>query len=86
MTIPSPAFPLTVRGWRPGDRIRFHYGSKKLTKLFGEKRMGRRARRRTPLVVDARGRVLWVAGVARAEGVGEDGEGLRVTVTDAEQR
>lgn len=82
ITIPSPSFPLTVRGWQPGDRISFAYGSKKLTKLFAEKRMGRRARRHTPLVVDAAGRVLWVVGVARAESVSEDGVGFRITVTD----
>ena len=86
VTIPAPSFPLTVRGWRPGDRIRFDYGSKKLAQLFGERQMDRRARRRAPLVVDAHGRVLWVAGVARAEGVGEDGVGFRITVTDAGQR
>ncbi|MGK7312749.1 MAG: tRNA lysidine(34) synthetase TilS [Candidatus Longimicrobiales bacterium M2_2A_002] len=82
VVIPSPELPLTVRGWRPGDRIRFGYGTKKLTRLFVEKRMGRRARRRTPLVVDASGRVLWIAGVARAEGVGEDGTGFGITVSD----
>lgn len=82
ITVPEPSFPLTVRGWRPGDRIRFAYGTKKLAKLFAEKRMGRRARRRTPVVVDAAGRVLWVAGVARAVGVGEDGVGFHMTVED----
>ena len=81
-TVPLDALPVTVRGWRPGDRIRFDYGSKKLKKLFAERRLDRRARRRTPVVVDAAGRVLWVVGVARAEGVGEDGEGLEITVAD----
>ncbi|MDX1674791.1 MAG: tRNA lysidine(34) synthetase TilS [Longimicrobiales bacterium] len=82
ITVPLEALPVTVRGWRPGDRIRFDYGSKKLKKLFAERRLDRQARRRTPLVVDATGRVLWVVGVARAEGVGEEGEGLEITVAD----
>lgn len=82
IAVSAPSFPLTVRGWRPGDRIRFGYGTKKLAKLFAEARLDRRARRRTPLVVDADGRVLWVVGVARAEGVGEDGVGFHMAVED----
>lgn len=80
IVVPAPSFPLTVRSWQPGDRIRLGYGTKKLTKLFAEARLDRRARRRTPLVVDADGQVLWVVGVARAEGVGEDGVGFHMTV------
>ncbi len=82
----APAFPVTIRGWRPGDRIRFAYGRKKLKKLFAERRLDRRARRRAPVVTDADGRILWVVGVARAEGVGEDGEGFQIAVRDAGQR
>ncbi|MFW5947005.1 MAG: tRNA lysidine(34) synthetase TilS [Gemmatimonadota bacterium] len=84
--ITAPVFPLTVRGWRAGDRIRLDYGSKKLKKLFVERRLGRRARRATPVVVDGTGEVLWVAGVARAVGVGEDGHGFRIAVRHAEQQ
>jgi tRNA(Ile)-lysidine synthase len=83
ITVMEPSFPLAVRGWRPGDRIRLGYGAKKLTKLFAEHRLDRRQRRRTPLVVDAEGRVLWVVGLVRAEGVGEEGEGFQITVHDA---
>jgi tRNA(Ile)-lysidine synthase len=61
-------FPLELRRWRPGDRIRLPYGTKKLKKLFGERRIGRSARATTPVLVDAAGEVLWVAGVARAAG------------------
>lgn len=65
----SPAqacFPLLLRGWTPGDRIRMSYGSKKLKKLFGEARVPRGERSRTPVLVDARDRVLWIPGVARS--------------------
>jgi tRNA(Ile)-lysidine synthetase-like protein len=58
-------FPLTLRGWRPGDRIRFSYGSKKLKELFRERGVGRSARRCVPVLSDAQDNVLWVAGVAR---------------------
>lgn len=60
------AFPLTVRGWRDGDRVRLPYGSKKLKKLFGEKRVARSDRDALPVIADAQGRILWVPGIARA--------------------
>lgn len=61
-------FPLELRGWRAGDRIRLPYGAKKLKKLFVERRIGRSERATTPVLADAGGRVVWVAGVAHAAG------------------
>lgn len=58
--------PLEVRAWRPGDRIRFDYGSKKLKKVFLECRVPVRERHRTPVVTDASGAVVWVPGLARS--------------------
>lgn len=66
-------FPLTIRGWRPGDRIHLPYGSKKLKKLFVEKRLERRRRHSVPVIVDANDKVLCVVGVARAADVAPDG-------------
>jgi tRNA(Ile)-lysidine synthase len=59
-------FPLTVRGWRAGDRIRFSYGSKRVKKLWGERRVARTRRESVPVLVDGEGRVLWLVGVARS--------------------
>ena len=81
---PDAEFPLRVGGWAPGDRIRLPYGSKKLKKLFAERRIDRRARAGLPVLTDARGRVLWVPGVARAAGVPERG-GFEIAVVDAEE-
>ncbi len=80
------AFPLVVRGWRAGDRIRLAYGTKKLKKLFAEKRVPRAERAGVPVLADADGRVLWIRGVARAAiAPPEPGRpSLHVTVTDAE--
>jgi tRNA(Ile)-lysidine synthase len=85
VSVSSPRFPLVVRGWRPGDRIRLSYGTKKLKKLFSERRLDRRARARAPVLVDGGGEVLWVVGLARAEGAGEGGEGLEIVVRDVGQ-
>ena len=62
----SVRFPLMVRSWRPGDRVRLSYGSKKLKKLFLEARVPVVDRHRAPVLVDAAGAVLWVPGVCRS--------------------
>jgi len=59
-------FPVTLRGWRSGDRMKHSYGSKKLKKIFGEKRVGLGERSRAPVVEDGKERVLWIPGVARS--------------------
>jgi tRNA(Ile)-lysidine synthase len=61
-------FPLTLRGRIPGDRIRTRAGTRPLKKVLGEARVPLRARRALPVLADADGAVLWVAGVAQADG------------------
>lgn len=82
----SLRFPLTVRAWRPGDRIRLEYGSKTLKKLFGERRVGRAERARVPVLAAADGRILWIVGVARSAVAASESGHLRIeiTVADAE--
>ncbi len=58
-------FPLAVRGWHAGDRIRTPAGTRKLKKVFVDRKVPRSERRRLPLVAD-RGGVLWVVGLLRA--------------------
>jgi tRNA(Ile)-lysidine synthetase-like protein len=68
----------------PGDRVRTAGGTKSLKKLFGERRVPRRERHATPVLADAGGRVLWVAGLARALPAPRDGERvLTITIADA---
>ena len=59
-------FPLQVRAWRAGDRLRLSYGTKKLKKIFAEARVPVHERATVPVLADAQGRVYWVAGVARS--------------------
>ncbi len=61
-------FPLEVRACRPGDHIRLSYGSKKLKKLFAERRVERSRRWQVPVLAEQEsGAVLWLAGIARAD-------------------
>jgi tRNA(Ile)-lysidine synthase len=63
------ALPLRVRNRRPGDRLRpiGAPGRRKLQDLFVDRKIPREDRDRVPIVVDATGRIVWVAGVAVAE-------------------
>jgi tRNA(Ile)-lysidine synthase len=77
---------LELRGWRPGDRIRLAYGTKKVKKLFAEKRVAVSDRARIPVLSDSHGRVLWVVGVARSVDApaGDAVPALNITVSNAE--
>jgi tRNA(Ile)-lysidine synthetase-like protein len=61
--------PLAVRTRRPGDRLRplGAPGRRKVQDLLVDRKIPRDERDRVPIVVDARGRLVWVAGVAMAE-------------------
>jgi tRNA(Ile)-lysidine synthase len=68
-------FPLVVRGWQPGDRIRTHAGSRKLKRVFADGKVGCSERARFPVLADRSG-VLWIVGLlqgARASAA-ESGE------------
>ncbi len=58
-------WPLRVRGWRPGDRIEGPAGTRKLKKVFVDRRVGLSERSRLPVVADSSG-VLWVVGLTRS--------------------
>ena len=63
------AGPLVVRSRQPGDSFRplgFH-GRKTLQDYFVDAKVGRETRGRIPLIVDAEGRIIWVAGLSVAE-------------------
>lgn len=78
------SFPLRVRGWVPGDRIRLLYGTKKLKRLFGEARVSADKRSRTPVISDGRGRILWVPGVASSVLVKEGPPDFFLGIRDAD--
>jgi tRNA(Ile)-lysidine synthase len=65
----SVDMPLGVRTRRPGDRFRplGSPGRRKLQDVLVDRKVPRDERDRVPVVVDARGRLVWVAGVALAD-------------------
>lgn len=63
------AYPLQVRAWRPGDRMRPRggRGSRKLSDLFVDAKIPRDQRAELPVVVAADGTILFVAGLRPSE-------------------
>lgn len=55
---------LTMRSWRPGDRIEFGVGRTKLKELFNRRRVPRGERRRLPVLAAGEDEVIWVPGIA----------------------
>jgi tRNA(Ile)-lysidine synthase len=80
-------FPLQIRSWEPGDRMRHSYGSKKLKKIFSEKRVSLEKRLQTPIVVDAMGRTIWVPGVSRTSlfVVGKETGRFSISVSNSDE-
>ncbi|HET7229425.1 MAG TPA: tRNA lysidine(34) synthetase TilS [Longimicrobium sp.] len=82
--VSGDAWPLLVRGWLPGDRVRTPAGTRTLKRLFNDRRVPRGARARLAVLADAHGRVLWVQGVARGAPPPSLGEpGVTVEIIDA---
>lgn len=80
-------FPLRVRSWRPGDRMRLSGmpGRKKVKELFLEARLSLEERSRVPLLV-REAEILWLVGLRRCDGRGPSADGgkiLRVVLDDA---
>ena len=63
--------------------MKHSYGSKKLKKIFGEKRVSLEERSQAPVVVDGKEQVLWIPGVARSSLflVGSDDDALTMSVS-----
>lgn len=84
VAVDAADFPLLLRGRLPGDRVRTPAGTRTLKRLFTDRRVPRGDRARVAVLADARGRVLWVPGLARAEPPPAPGEpGLTLEIDDA---
>ena len=58
-------FPLTIRNIRPGDRMETAGGTKKVSRLFINAKIPSPLRRYWPIVLDCRGNILLVPGIAK---------------------
>ena len=62
-------YPLTLRFWRPGDFFKplGISGTQKLQDFFINRKIPRRLRSRTPLLVNGDGRIIWIIGYQMSE-------------------
>lgn len=58
-------FPLTIRNRRPGDFIETKAGRKKIARLFIDAKIPREMRDRYPLVINSKGAIILVPGIAK---------------------
>jgi len=76
--------PLSVRGRRPGDRVEAFDGRRRAVQdVLVDARIPAEQRAAWPLLVEASGRVIWVAGVWPAPRTGVGGPAVRVEPTSA---
>ena len=82
----SLTFPLELRAWKPGDRIRLRGGTRKLKKYFGDRQIPRYRRHSIPVLAEPGGQVIWIVGMDQAWAVqptaGEKVFRIRVTHGD----
>jgi tRNA(Ile)-lysidine synthase len=77
-------FPLLLRARRPGDRVRTAAGTRTLKRLLNDRRVPLSQRARVPVLADAQGRVLWVAGHVQGAPAPRPGEpGVTLEIDDA---
>lgn len=79
---------LVVRNRRPGDALRplGAPGRRKVQDVFVDRKVARRERDRVPLVVDDRGRILWVVGHTIADEFRVTSPGARVLFLTVKRR
>jgi tRNA(Ile)-lysidine synthetase-like protein len=59
--------PFFVRPWKHGDEIKLQFGTKKLSRLFIDKKIPKDVRNSIPVITDKNNNVIWVYGLAKSE-------------------
>ena len=56
-------FPITIRTFKAGDKIRLHYGTKKVSRFFIDNKIPRKYRRIWPIVENSSNEIILVPGI-----------------------
>ena len=64
--------PFYIRPWKYGDEIKMQFGTKKLSRLFIDKKIPKDIRDTIPVITDKNGNILWVYGLAKSELIKND--------------
>jgi tRNA(Ile)-lysidine synthetase-like protein len=63
----SLELPFYIRPWKNGDEIKLQFGTKKLSRLFIDKKVPKDIRGEIPVITDKNNNILWVYGIAKSE-------------------
>lgn len=63
ITLQEEDFPITIRSVKKGDKIKLRMGSKKVSRYFIDTKISHKEREIWPLVVNAKGNVIFVCGI-----------------------
>lgn len=74
VTVSPRHYPLMFRGWRHGDRMRLPGGTRKLKKLFADRRIPVSERAGRTVLADSSGALLWAEGLGTAVQARPEGE------------
>lgn len=58
-------YPITIRNFRPGDRIETKYGHKKVSRLFIDQKIPLQKRKEWPIVVNQKGEIVLIPHIAK---------------------
>ena len=70
--------PFLVRPWKHGDEIKLQFGTKKLSRLFIDKKIPKDIRDTIPVITDKNNNVLWVYGLAKSELIKSNNENEKI--------
>lgn len=63
VSVSEEDFPLTIRNFRPGDKILMRYGSKKINRFFIDKKIRYSQRRSWPIMLNKNNEIILVPGI-----------------------
>ena len=63
ITVKKEDYPLEIRNWRAGDRIKLRYGHKKVSRFLIERKIPVKMRAHWPVVVNNKNEIIFVLGI-----------------------
>lgn len=63
VTLKSDDFPITIRNYKQGDKIEMHFGTKRVSRFFIDRKIPVYKRKNWPVIENSKGEVVFVSGL-----------------------